>query len=985
MICVFLSSDAGVPPDNRLYTVWASHLLLLRGSPPAGSGGSFPRRLFAAFHDPFTTTYPQTSEKQREPRVQNAMAASVEAGMEGGGSPAASACPLGYASASGCEGATTSSPLGPPPLGSNMYDSSQAFHGPYGQYTVGETGALPAGLQESAYGGGLPYTYGPPVASLHPYRAASFYAPPGLAGGVGYYSPMGGWAVQQGAPSLQSSGAPCPFPAPSLQQHQTQGPWPQGAGGAPSWGSQEAHGGSPRANALGNEGAGPSPPALSARERQRQFLSAAVLGELDALEAKRSILTYLEGLNGGKLAGRMGPKEWLYTTNVLSDLLRSESHEQADFGALLLQQLLVLQQLRQLLRGGRSSFLPHDVALLAANASRVQALFSMHFLSREAGKKAADALAHPSASLREALRAATAAGREGAAETQGPVFLSAYKTACDELVAEVVFCCAKKVEEYPASTQPSYVRSLPTIMRAAPAQLLPRDNHQHHHQQQQSGAAYTVKGVKAVWTEVVARVCPLLGRFEFIQLLQILQGASALANRKIIRDNDLLTLAQAAGALLEQDRFVAEVPEAQRCRMLHDFFKWCLDTCAPFAFVRHVAWKATRLFKLNLRWLSSNETAKLLPLICANRVLLSEDELSFFVQVLLKRVSRSTPLYAEAQKLNADSAAAALFGVAINGVDPQRFSGLISHLLQEAAALEELPRSQSIVFARLCWALCALRAFDPTVAAGSWSAAEAAALLQSALKRVEVDNVASLALLPEVLTEIKLSAEVLPNFEVPAAVQAAAAEASRVQAAVDRRQSRRLHFTFRRALEKLGAHVQPAFSFEQKIELVENDGSKLEQENSVSVEEEAAGLHASPQTKGSPAGSVADGAEQWFFNQELGPYNVSFYCPAKQRLQILLFDAASKYVKKRQLEKLFEADGLRVLVVGEHLFQLSRVTGEQGSDLLRSAINASTGSEDVCPPRHVQLQALLKSFPRQRSKAGGDEEVSATTAEASDK
>ncbi|KAL8446000.1 hypothetical protein Emed_005281 [Eimeria media] len=919
----------------------ASQLLLLRGPPPSGSGGSLPRRLFAAFHDPFGTSYPQTPEQQREPRAQNAMAASVEAGMVGGAPPASSAPPFAYAASAsaGCgEGPPTPPTLGAPPLGSSTYDPAQASPGPYGQYTVGETGApAAAGLQEAAYGGGLPYAYGLAVAPISPYQAASFYgSPPPLAGGVGYYPPVGGWPVQQGAPPLQSNGIAPPFPAPFLQQHQAQGPWPQGAGGASPWGTQDARErGGLRSNSMGNnDGAGAPPATLSARERQRQFLSASLLGELDALEAKRSVLTYLEGLNGGKLGGKMGPKEWLYTTNVLSDLLRSESHEQADFGVLLLQQLLVLQQLRQLLRAGRSSFLPHDVALLAANASRVQALFSMHFLSREAGKKAADALAHPSASLRQALRAAAATGRDEAAETQGPLSLTAYKTACDDLVAEVVFCCAKKIEEYPASTQPSYVRSLPTIMRAAPAQLLPKDNHNHNHQQQQqqAGAAYTVKGVKAVWTELVLRVCPLLGRFEFIQLLQILQGASALANRK-------------------------------------DFFKWCLDTNAPFAFVRHVAWKATRLFKLNVRWLSSNETAKLLPLICANRVLLSEDELSFFVQVLLKRVSRSTPLYAEAQKLNADAAAAALFGVAINGVDPQRFSGLISHLLQEAAALDELPRSQSIVFARLCWALCALRAFDPAVAAGAWSASEVASLLQSALKKVEIDNVASLALLP-------------------AAIEAAAAEASRVQAAVDRRQSRRLHFTFRRALEKLGAHVQPASSFEQKIELAENEGSKLDQENSFAVEEETTGLHANSQNKGSPAAAAAaaagDAADQWFFNEELGPYNVSFYCPAR-KVALEIDDRClgpSKYVKKRHLEKLFEADGLRVLVVGEHLFQLSRVTGEQGIDLLRSAISTSAGAEEVCPSRHVQLQALLKSFPRQKAKAEEGEGGSAAAAAA---
>ena len=53
-------------------------------------------------------------------------------------------------------------------------------------------------------------------------------------------------------------------------------------------------------------------------------------------------------------------------------------------------------------------------------------------------------------------------------------------------------------------------------------------------------------------------------------------------------------------------------------------------------------------------------------------VAVSEDELAFFVQVLLKRVSRATPLYAEAQQLSAEAAAAALFGVALNGVEPRK-------------------------------------------------------------------------------------------------------------------------------------------------------------------------------------------------------------------------------------------------------------------------------------------------------------------------
>lgn len=126
---------------------------------------------------------------------------------------------------------------------------------------------------------------------------------------------------------------------------------------------------------------------------------------------------------------------------------------------------------------------------------------------------------------------------------------------------------------------------------------------------------------------------------------------------------DLSVSFSAVGALLEQERFAAEVKEGQRCRLLFEFFKWALDTNAPFTFVRHVAWKATRLFKLNVRWyvsacglksmfrtqrsaawtirvtsfvahdrsaathlshcrrFSSNEAARLLPVICANRVL----------------------------------------------------------------------------------------------------------------------------------------------------------------------------------------------------------------------------------------------------------------------------------------------------------------------------------------------------------------------------
>ena len=63
----------------------------------------------------------------------------------------------------------------------------------------------------------------------------------------------------------------------------------------------------------------------------------------------------------------------------------------------------------------------------------------------------------------------------------------------------------------------------------------------------------------------------------------------------------------AAGALLEQERFVAEVAEGQRSRVLQEVFKWCLETPVPFGFVKHIAWKAIRLFKLNVRWFVSFE------------------------------------------------------------------------------------------------------------------------------------------------------------------------------------------------------------------------------------------------------------------------------------------------------------------------------------------------------------------------------------------
>lgn len=496
---------------------------LLRAPPPSGPGASLPRRLFAAFHDPFAATYPQNPDQQRESRPHNGAA----------GADAAGVAPNAYSYAS-------SSPFEPPTgLAGNTYDPSQAA-GPYNHFGAPDgSGAAyytppgaghHGGMPEGSYGG-PPYAYQPPVAPFPPYHGGVPYAPP--PGGVGYYPapPMGG-----------PYGMAPAYPGPPQQGQGQWGP-SQAQGGL--WSPQGASGG--RQNPPANEGGGPS---LTAKERQRQFLSASLLGELDALEAKRNISVYLQGLNGGKLVGRLGPKEWLYTTNVLSELLRKEEQEEPDFGLLLQQQLLLLQQLRQLLRGGRSNFLPHDVALLAANAARMQALFSMHFLSREGAQKAKDVLANPSPSLRQTLQSVAGedAAAAAAAKGEGPLSLSVYRGVCDDLVAELVFCCAKKVEGYPASTQPSHVRALPTLMRAAPAQLLPKEQ---QHQQQQ--IPYTVKAVKAVWTELLQRICPLLGRYEVMQLLQILHGASALANRKVIRDNDLLTLTQGEPLGFETD------------------------------------------------------------------------------------------------------------------------------------------------------------------------------------------------------------------------------------------------------------------------------------------------------------------------------------------------------------------------------------------------------------------------------------------------
>ena len=114
-----------------------------------------------------------------------------------------------------------------------------------------------------------------------------------------------------------------------------------------------------------------------------------------------------------------------------------------------------------------------------------------------------------------------------------------------------------------------------------------------------------------------------------------------------------------------------------------------------------------------------------------------------------------------------------------------------------------------------------------------------------------------------------------------AAIQTAAAEASRTQAALDRRQSRRLHFTLRRALEKLGAQVHPAASPDADHELVHTDrgqGHQEQQEESVTNQLEAETHIDSVQKATTAAGST----DIWLFNEQLGPYNVSFYCPAKK-------------------------------------------------------------------------------------------------------
>ncbi|CDI80570.1 hypothetical protein, conserved, partial [Eimeria acervulina] len=732
--------------------------LLLRAPQPGGPPALLPRRLFAVLHDPCLPNYPQSSEASRESRQahagglggpmegpQGSGSAAAAAGSAATGVPgaaanaaAAAAAAANAANAAAAYGGAPKPPFETPvgPLPGVPYDPLQqpppymqfgaadTPHGSYGEAT-GAAHTPGGAAAEAPLYGAPPFGYYSP--SIPPFPAYSLGAPlyaHAAPQGIGYYGPP----PPLGAP-YGSMGPPYGAP-PAAAGAATGAPHQQGwiGGGnhqGGSWGPPRAPSG--RSSVPSVEGGGPSTP-LTARERQRLFLGASILAELDALEKKGSFVLLLKGVNEGKQTGRMGAKELLYVTNVLNDMLRQETQEETvvDFDLLLQQQLLLLQQLLKLLQRGRSNLLPHDVALLAANGARLHANFCMNFLTHKHTQRAQQALRAPSKGLRKALQqaaaepaaaaaAAAAAGVAGAAAAgggveawlEGPFSVGVYRGLCDSLISEFVFCCAKRLQDIPPSTQPSHIRALPTLLRAASAQLLPRDSSSSSSssgsgsgsQQQQQQQQYTAKRVKAVWGDLLERVCPLLGRFDLLQLLQVLQGVGALSSRKIIKDNELLTLTQAAGALLEQERFVAEVAEGQRSRVLQEVFKWCLETPVPFGFVKHIAWKAIRLFKLNVRWLSSNETARLLPLICANRLL-------------------------------------------------WRFGGLISHLLQEAKGLEDVPMGQSLVFARLCWALCAMRAFDPEVAGDSWSAAEAAALLQKAINRVETEHPASLVLLP---------------------------------------------------------------------------------------------------------------------------------------------------------------------------------------------------------------------------------------------
>lgn len=364
-----------------------------------------------------------------------------------------------------------------------------------------------------------------------PHYAAHF--PAGVFYGGGSH-PAGGGSPYY-PPTTVPSGFPGGFAPPgAVSQGAAAGP----STGGGQWGSA-GWTGSDEGVSSANENSPGAPPLMSARERQRQFLSLSLVKELDALEARGSAAAFLEGIASPRLGGRLGCKEWLYATNVLGELLVREDANTANVPVLIQQQLVMLTELRRMLRVGKSNLLPHDAALLAANAARVQGLFSIKFLSKDALPKAAGVLADPSPELLAALQNASASGTSSQQlhNSGGTAFTpSSYRSLCDSLVSEVVFLCAKKIESHPASTQPSHVRALATIMRAAPAQLLPRE--------QPVQQSYSTKTVKTVWTELILRICPLLGRYEIPQLLRILQGASALANRQVVRDNDLLTLTQ---------------------------------------------------------------------------------------------------------------------------------------------------------------------------------------------------------------------------------------------------------------------------------------------------------------------------------------------------------------------------------------------------------------------------------------------------------
>ncbi|CDJ58839.1 hypothetical protein, conserved [Eimeria maxima] len=518
-----------------------------------------PRRLFAVLQEPCLSSYPQGSDSQRESR--QSPAAGVGVSPEGPSGGAATGAPAAAAAAAAATYAgppkagldATVGPLPvspydpaqqPPPYG--QFGSGDALHGSYGETSGAAHTPGGPGVTEGPYGPPPFGYYSAPVTSFPGY---SMGPPPFIA------APLQGMGCYPAPPPLGAPyGMGTPYGAPP-----SGGPpqsWMPGDPQGGVWGPARPH--NVRGNGPSGEGGGPPAP-QTARERQRQFLSASALTEFDSLEAKCSFGLFLKGLSEGKLAGRMGFKEWLYATNVVSDMLRREVQHETNYDLLLHQQLLLLQQILKLLQRGRSNFLPHDVALLAANAGRLHGAFCMHFLTRQT-QKAQEVLNAPSKELRKALQqaatepaaaaaaaAAAGAGGVGGVEqlTEGPLTLSVYRGVCDAIVSEIVFSCARKLHSFPPSTQPSHVRALPTLMRAASAQLLPRDTSSSNNQQQ-----YTAKRVKAVWTELLQRICPLLGRYDVLQLLQVLQGVAALSNRKIIRDNDLLTLTQGSRLLL---------------------------------------------------------------------------------------------------------------------------------------------------------------------------------------------------------------------------------------------------------------------------------------------------------------------------------------------------------------------------------------------------------------------------------------------------